>query len=81
MTTATEAYAGYTGYTGTAAMLGDRAIAEQQAILDLDLDDLLTVVTAHTDRCGWCDPHTLCERGTAVLTGVLAVIAGWPTIA
>ena len=61
--------------TATAARIADAMIADKQKIRDLDLDDLYEVVKGHTDRCGYCDAHTLCARGVRIVEGVNAVVA------
>jgi hypothetical protein len=32
-----------------------------------DQELLLETITEHTDHCGWCDSHTLCEVGRALV--------------
>lgn len=49
------------------AAIGDQAIAivEGRAEYDVDVRYLAEWVAlwSHTDRCGYCDTHGLCERG------------------
>jgi hypothetical protein len=37
----------------------------------VDLDTILEAVSRHQSSCGYCDTHTVCERGVGYVMGVI----------